>query len=133
MTQSVEIMALKRTLKETADGLKNGCNPVTVSGDEAYPAVKLNEKPWADDNVFHVGEPLEIEVAIRDKTKAAGDELVAIPEEQVCIWQADGSSEWKLTDENGKVAFSPTTAGTMEIDVPAILLYSKGIQFKVVE
>jgi protocatechuate 3,4-dioxygenase beta subunit len=130
MAQSKEILDLKKTLKETAKGLENGCNPPTVTGDEAYPAVTLQEKPWADDNVFHVGEPLAVKVGIRDMTTK---EVVPIPEEQVCIWQADGSSEWLLTDEEGIVEFKPAGAGTMEIDVPAILVYSSGMSFKVVE
>jgi hypothetical protein len=90
----------------------------------------LQEKPWADDNVFHVGEPLAVKVGIRDMTTK---EVVPIPEEHVCIWQADGSDEWLLTDEEGIVEFKPAGAGTMEIDVPAILLYSSGMTFKVVE
>jgi len=130
MTQTNEIIELKRRLLNTATQLEQGtCADQEQIDKMAYPVVHVNELPNGDDNVFHKDEELSIFVGIR-----ADKKVTPIPLEPVAVFYADGSKDWKLTGEDGTMKLKkPRAVGKTAYDVPNIFLYSEGKSFYVVE
>jgi len=85
---------------------------------DTYPVVRLEELPWADDNIFHVGEELTINVGIRDMTAGKPAPVIPIPKIEVFVRRPDGMEISGITNEDGKVMLTPDIEGRWSFSIP---------------
>lgn len=104
------------------------CNEVPIY--DYYPVVLLNEEMKSmDDNVFKLGEPLSVSVALLAK-KVAGRPTVMIPGVGVTLLPPGAAPYEKVTDAEGKVRFRPEFLGEWQFIVSDVGIAPK---FKVTQ
>jgi len=94
-----------------------------------YISLWIMEDPAQDDNVFHVGEKLDLAVLALDKRyfiEKDGEEIenptynerLPVGHTDVFVFAPDKSVEISRTDEDGKVKFTPKMVGKHAYSVP---------------
>ena len=81
--------------------------------------VLLNEEPEFNDNVFNVGEKLDVSVEVGDNTDKA-NKSVRVPGVGINFLMPGGKSSYQVTDADGDVDFVPNVRGRWQFIVDEI-------------
>jgi hypothetical protein len=125
---------LKQRLAATKENQKQHCPSASPTDKDAIPSVLVVEHPDEDDNIFYVDEPLHISVGVKYRQgNMYAKEAEPMPGEKVIIRYGDGGVQEAVSDEKGEVElWNPRSAGGVKIELPGMSMYSKSIQFNVV-